>query len=94
MNQNCLLGLFFAHYNESNFFERFIMIKRKGKLIECPKCKSIEVLVITVRDTDYGSFCEDCGEKFLTGHPIIEGHKDLWNHPGDTAEWLSRGPKG
>ena len=69
-------------------------IKRKGKLIKCPSCKSERLLVIKVMDDNYGTSCEDCGDKFLTGHPIIIGQKDIWNHPGDTAEWLTRGPKG
>lgn len=69
-------------------------IRRKGKLIKCPNCKSERLLVIKVMTTNHGSSCEDCGEKFLTGHPIIKGQEDIWNHPGDTAEWLSRGPKG
>ena len=63
------------------------MIKRKGKLIKCPKCKSINILVIKVLEKDLGTKCEECGEKFLTGSPIKKGRKDLWDHPGDTAVW-------
>jgi DNA-directed RNA polymerase subunit RPC12/RpoP len=69
-------------------------IQRNGKLIKCPNCKSERILVIKVLTDNFGTSCAACGEKFLTGHPIIEGQKDLWNHPEDTAEWLSRGPKG
>lgn len=62
-------------------------IKRNGKIIKCPECKSDNIEVIEVRAFDYGTKCKDCGKKFLTGHPIIKGQKDYWNHPKDTAIW-------
>jgi transposase-like protein len=65
------------------------MIRRKGRMIKCPNpnCKSTNIVVIKIRLANVGTKCIDCGERFLTGHPIIKGKKDIWSYSEDTAVW-------
>lgn len=72
-------------------------IRRNGKLIKCPECKSDNIEVIEAQAFNYETKCKDCGKKFLTGHPIIsskkfptghaiiKGQKDFWNQPEYTT---------
>ena len=45
-------------------------IRRKGKMIKCPKCKSENIIVIKVRTHDNLTECQFCGELFSTKLPV------------------------